>query len=47
MDLVQLRTIKHNSQSGEGGPLQMRNSITNGTSVQFNGGTEVVAEVLI
>jgi len=38
---------KHNSQVGEGGPLQMRNSTTNGTTVQFNGGTEIVAEVLI
>jgi len=38
---------KHNSQSGEGGPLQMKDSITTGTSVQFNGGTETVAEVLM
>lgn len=38
---------KHNSQAGEGGPLQMKDSITTGTSVQFNGGTEIVAEVLL
>lgn len=38
---------KHNSQTGEGGPLQMRNDIVNGTSLQFNGGTEYPAEVLI
>ncbi len=38
---------KHNSQLGEGGPLQLRNSTTNGTTIQFNGGAEVVAEVVI
>ena len=38
---------KHNSQTGEGGPLQMRSSTTTGTTVQFNGGTEVIAEVLM
>lgn len=38
---------KHNSQTGEGAPLQMRNDIVNGTSVQFNGGTELPAEVLV
>jgi hypothetical protein len=38
---------KHNSQVGEGGPLQFRNSTTTGTSLQFNGGTEIPAEVLI
>jgi hypothetical protein len=38
---------KHNSQVGEGGPLQMRNDTTTGTTVQFNGGSEVVAEVLV
>jgi len=38
---------KHNSQVGEGGPLQLRNDITTGTSLQLNGGTEVVAEVLL
>jgi hypothetical protein len=38
---------KHNSQTGEGGPLQFRNDIVNGTSLQFNGGTEIPAEVLI
>jgi hypothetical protein len=35
---------KHNSQSGEGGPLQFRDSITLGTSVQVNGGTEIPLE---
>ena len=38
---------KHNSQSGEGGPLQLRNSTTLGTTVKFNGGAEIVAEVLV
>ena len=38
---------KHNSQSGEGGPLQLRNDIVTGSSVQFNGGTEVPMEVLM
>lgn len=38
---------KHNSQTGEGGPLQLKNSITNGSSVQFNGGTEVVMEAML
>jgi len=38
---------KHNSQSNEGGPLQLRNDTTTGTTVQLNGGTEVVAEVLL
>jgi hypothetical protein len=35
---------KHNSQTGEGGPLQFDGSITTGTSVQVNGGTEVPLE---
>ncbi len=35
---------KHNSQTGEGGPLQFTNSITTGTSVQVNGGTEIPLE---
>ena len=30
----------HNSQTGEGAPLQLRNSIVTGSSVQFNGGIE-------
>jgi len=38
---------KHNSQSGEGGPLQLRNSTTTGSTVQFNGGTEVIMEVML
>ena len=37
---------KHNSQAGEGGPLQMKNSITTGSSMQVNGGTEIPAEAL-
>lgn len=37
----------HNSQTGNGGPLQMTNDITTGTSVQFNSGTELPAEVLV
>jgi hypothetical protein len=31
---------KHNSQTGEGGPLQFRGDIVTGTSIQVNGGTE-------
>jgi hypothetical protein len=38
---------KHNSQTGEGGPLQLRNDTTTGSTVQFNGGTEVVMEVML
>ena len=38
---------KHNSQSGEGGTLQARSSILTGTSIQFNGGSEVPIEVLL
>lgn len=37
----------HNSQTNNGGPLQMKNDTTTGTTVQFNGGTEIVAEVLL
>lgn len=37
----------HNSQTGEGGPLQLNNSITTGSSIQFNGGTELPLEVLV
>ncbi len=37
----------HNSQTNNGGPLQLKSSTTTGTTVQFNGGTEVVAEVLL
>jgi hypothetical protein len=36
----------HNNNVGEGGALQFKNDINTGTSVQFDGGTEVVAEVL-
>lgn len=35
---------KHNSQSGEGGPLQFDASIVTGTSVQVDGGTEQPVE---
>lgn len=38
---------KHNSLVGEGGPLQLRNSTTNGSTVQFNGGTETVMEAML
>lgn len=38
---------KHNSQTGEGGPMQFKNSITDGSSVQFNGGTELPLEVVL
>ena len=38
---------KHNSQAGEGGPLQMRNSITNGSSMQINGGTEIPLDAVL
>jgi hypothetical protein len=38
---------KHNSQSGEGGALQGRNSIVTGSSIQFNGGAELPIEALM
>lgn len=38
---------KHNSQTGEGGPLQMKNSITTGSSFQVNGGTELPLEAVL
>ena len=38
---------KHNSQAGEGGPLQFKNDIVTGTSLQFNGGSEIPAECLV
>jgi len=38
---------KHNALVGEGGPIQARQSVTNGTSIQFNGGNEVVIEALL
>ena len=37
---------RHDSSSGEGGPLQAKNDIVTGTSIQFNGGTELPIEVL-
>lgn len=37
----------HNSQAGEGGPLQLKNSITTGSSIQFNGGIELPLEALV
>ena len=33
---------KHNSQVGEGGPLQFDGSIVTGTSVQVDGGMEEI-----
>jgi len=38
---------RHDSQVGEGGALQGRNSIVTGTSIQFNGGTEFPIEALM
>ena len=38
---------RHDSQSGEGGALQGNQSIVTGTSIQFNGGTELPIEVLL
>ncbi len=38
---------KHNSQTGEGGPLQFRNNIVNGSSMQINGGTEIPLEAVL
>ena len=38
---------KHNSQTGEGGTIQARNSIITGSAIQFNGGTEYPIEVLL
>lgn len=38
---------KHNAQTGEGGPLQFKNSVTTGTSLQINNGSEIPAEVLL
>ena len=38
---------KHNAQAGEGGPLQLTNSTTTGSTVQFNGGSEVVMEAML
>jgi len=37
----------HNSQTDNGGPLQMKQSVTTGTTIQFNGGTEIIAEALV
>ena len=37
----------HNGNTGEGGPLQFKNDINTGTSIQFDGGSEVVAEVVL
>jgi hypothetical protein len=38
---------KHNSQSGEGSPIQFNNSIITGSSMQINSGTEMPIEVLL
>lgn len=37
----------HNSQTDNGGPLQLKNSITTGTTFQIDGGDELPAEVFI
>ena len=37
----------HNSQTDNGGPLQLKNDTTTGSTVQFNGGTEVPMEVMM
>ena len=47
MEVGQLQPIKHNSSLGEGGPLQFKNDIVTGSSVQFNGGTETPLEVVV
>ena len=38
---------KHNAQTGEGGPLQMNNSTTTGSTFQINGGNEIILEALV
>lgn len=38
---------KHNSQSGEGGPLQFKNDVVNGSSMQINSGTEIPLEAVL
>jgi hypothetical protein len=43
----QITAHKHNSQSGEGAPLQFNNSIVTGSSIQINSGTEIPIEVLL
>ena len=37
----------HNSQTGEGAPLQFENSIVTGSSIQIDGGAEHPIEVLL
>ena len=37
----------HNTQSGEGGDLKGNQSIVTGTSISFNGGSELPIEVLL
>ena len=37
----------HNSQAGEGAPLQLDNNILTGTTVQINGGAEITATILL
>tara|TARA_R110002096_G_scaffold85305_1_gene196320 strand:- start:139 stop:303 length:165 start_codon:yes stop_codon:yes gene_type:complete len=37
----------HNSQTGEGAPLQFNGNITTGSAVQFNSTQEVPIEVLL
>ncbi len=37
----------HNSQAGEGGPLQLNGSVTTGTTMQITGGAEISAVALL
>ena len=37
----------HNSQTDNGGPLQLKNDTSTGSTVQFNGGNEIVMEILL
>ena len=43
----QITAHKHNSQFGEGGPLQMTGSIVTGSSFQINSETEIPLEALM
>ncbi len=38
---------KHNAQTGEGGPLQMRANTTTGSTFQVDGGNEIILEAVI
>ena len=37
----------HNSQAGEGAPLQLNGNILTGTTIQIDGGTEISAAALL